>query len=108
MIRYRSTGGGADLVRVEVLVPERDRAEVLSYAAILRARHRTSVGHKALFRALYDEALKKYGARCLWNARPALDRDGLSVVAGRLRKYGDMAAWRLANRIDAAIADAAG
>ena len=38
--RYKSTGGAAGLVRVEVLVPSEDRAHILAMAAELRARHR--------------------------------------------------------------------
>ncbi len=38
--RYKTTGGGAGLVRVEVLVPAGDRDAILARAADLRARHR--------------------------------------------------------------------
>ena len=38
--RYKSTGGAARLVQVEVLVPSEDRAQILATAAELRARHR--------------------------------------------------------------------
>ena len=38
--RYKSTGGGVGLVRVEVLVPIEDREEVLKLAADLRRQRR--------------------------------------------------------------------
>lgn len=40
--RYKTTGGGAGLVRVEVLVPAADRDAILTRAAELRARHRAA------------------------------------------------------------------
>jgi hypothetical protein len=38
--RYKSTGGGVGLVRVEVLVPTEDRKEILKLAAELRRQRR--------------------------------------------------------------------
>jgi uncharacterized protein YdbL (DUF1318 family) len=38
--RYKSTGGGVGLVRVEVLVPTEDRKEILKLAADLRRQRR--------------------------------------------------------------------
>jgi|GEM_PF-1058558 len=38
--RYKSTGGGVGLVRVEVLVPTEDREEILKLAANLRRQRR--------------------------------------------------------------------
>ena len=38
--RYKSTGGGVGLVRVEVLVPTEDRDEILKLAADLRRQRR--------------------------------------------------------------------
>ena len=38
--RYKSTGGGVGLVRVEVLVPTEDREEILKLAADLRRQRR--------------------------------------------------------------------
>ena len=61
--RYRKTGGAADLVRVEVLVPDHARREVLAHAARLRSAHRDS---KAL-RELCNRALSMYGTRVLDN-----------------------------------------
>ena len=41
--RYKSTGGGVGLVRVEVLVPTEDRKEILKLAADLRRQRREKV-----------------------------------------------------------------
>jgi hypothetical protein len=71
-------------------------------------RYRAQPSRESSLQALYEQAFKDYGAQCLWNARPPLNPDGLRVIVGRLRKHGDMAAWRLANRIEEAICDAAG
>ena len=38
--RYKSTGGGVGLIRVEVLVPTEDREEILKLAANLRRQRR--------------------------------------------------------------------
>jgi hypothetical protein len=37
--RYKSAGGAAGFVRVEVLVPSEDRAQILAVASEIRARH---------------------------------------------------------------------
>ena len=39
-LRYKTTGGGADLVPVEILVPRADRELVLQFAQKLRDKHR--------------------------------------------------------------------
>src|ERR1700730_15070331 len=61
--KYRKSGGAADLVRVEVLVPEQARREVIAFAARLRANH----GKNTVLRQLYDHALSLYRARALDN-----------------------------------------
>jgi hypothetical protein len=61
-------------------------------------RLRAPVKHLA---ALYDEAMARFGARCLWNAAPSRSVEGLRVVTDRLRRYGGMDAWRLESRITA-------
>ena len=53
--------------------------------------------------ALHDEAFARFGARGLWNTKPSVTPDGLRYIAERLRKHGDMAAWRLADRILARV-----
>jgi hypothetical protein len=57
--KYRRSGGAADLVRVEVLVPPTGREEVVRLAARLRSDHRDE---KEL-RTLCDRALSLYGPR---------------------------------------------
>ena len=46
--RYKSTGGGVGLVRVEVLVPPEDREEILKLAADLRRQRREKSSNIAL------------------------------------------------------------
>ena len=46
--RYKSTGGGVGLVRVEVLVPTEDREEILKLAADLRRQRREKSSNIAL------------------------------------------------------------
>lgn len=41
MERYKQTGAGAGLVRVEVLVPPDKRDNILKQASLLRAQHRS-------------------------------------------------------------------
>jgi len=59
----------------------------------------------AALSALLDEALIRFGATCFWNvptSGPPLDF--AAVAVRRLRKYGGMAGWRLAQRISAVTA----
>jgi hypothetical protein len=96
--RYRSEGGGADLARVEVLVPPSARKEILEAASRLRAAHRAN---KEL-RALYDNALASYRVRILDN----VDLDRLpdfraraAVVARAMIDRGDARAFALGRQI---------
>lgn len=75
--KYRSEGGAADLVRVEVLVPPAARAEILAIASRLRAEHRSS---KELT-SLLDKALRLYGPRILDN----VDLDRLPDLRSRAK-----------------------
>ncbi len=95
--RYRLVGAGAGLVRVEVLVPPVGREAILREAARLREEHRGSLTPS--MGMLYDEAVTRFGARCLWNVSPSRSVEGLRVVADRLRRYGGMDAWKLSSRI---------
>lgn len=108
--RYRTTGGAAGLVRVEVLVPPADRRKIVELASDLRAEHRRNarrvIGNAELLANLYNEAVSRYGKRCLWNVDPQPTPSGMRVIADKLRKHGDMEAWKLAARIREAIADA--
>jgi hypothetical protein len=96
--KYRSEGGAADLVRVEVLVPPAARDEILAMATRLRAQHR---GNKEL-RSLYDEALRSYRTRILDNVDldrlPDL-RSRAAVVARAMIDRGDARAFAIGRQI---------
>jgi hypothetical protein len=94
--RYKTIGGGVDLVRVEVLVPREGRQVIIETARRLR-QTRQSISDEAS--ALHDEALSRFKTRCFWNTNPPKSQDGLAVIHDRLQAYGDMEAWRLAARI---------
>ncbi len=104
--RYKTTGGAAGLVRVEVLVPPDDRQKILELAAHLRSDHRQRTAKADGLDLLFNEAVIRYGKRCLWNVSPQPTLGGMRVIADKLRKHGDMEAWKLATRIREAIADA--
>ena len=96
--KYHSSGGAADLVKVEVLVPPSGRADVLRLAAKLRSEHRDS---KEL-RRLCDRALSLYRARILDN----VDLDRLpnlraraGVIARALMERGDARGFVLGREI---------
>lgn len=107
MLRYKSKGGAAGLVRVEVLVPPDDRRKILDLATRLRVDHRRKAMETGRLAALFDEAVTRYGTRCLWNVKPQPTPGGMLVIADKLRKHGDMEAWKLAARIREALDDAA-
>src|SRR5260370_31712318 len=96
--RYRSEGGAADLVRVEVLVPPSAREEILAVASRLRAEHR---GNKEL-RALYDKALALYRTRILDNVDldrlPDL-RSRAAVLARPIIHRGDARAFAIGRQM---------
>lgn len=73
--KYRSEGGAADLVRVEVLIPPSARKKILAIASQARAEHRAN---KEL-RSLYENALRSYGVRILDN----VDLDRLPDLRSR-------------------------
>ena len=62
--KYRRSGGAADLVRVEVLVPSSARDDVLHLAERLRADHRNDKDLQGAF----DQALALYRVRILDNS----------------------------------------
>jgi hypothetical protein len=96
--KYHSSGGAADLVKVEVLVPPSAREDVLRLAAKLRSEHRDS---KEL-RRLCDRALSLYGARVLdnvdLNRLPSLHARA-GVIARALMERGDARAFVLGREI---------
>jgi hypothetical protein len=106
--KYRRSGGAADLVRVEVLVPASARDEVLRLAESLRASHRNDKDLQAKdlqakdLQAMCDRALSAYGVRILDN----VDLDRLpnlraraSVIAKAMIERGDARAFALGREI---------
>jgi hypothetical protein len=96
--KYRRSGGGADLVRVEVLVPSSSRGDVLRLAERLRADHRRG---KEL-RLLCDRALSLYGARILDNVdleRVSDERAHARVIARAMMERGDARAFALGREL---------
>src|SRR3954451_1351582 len=96
--KYHSSGGAADLVKVEVLVPPSARDDVLRLAARLRSEHRDS----RELRRLCDRALSLYAARVLDNVDldrvPDL-RARAGVIARALMERGDARAFGLGREI---------
>jgi hypothetical protein len=96
--KYRSEGGAADLCRVEVLIPEAGRDEILAFASRLRAEHRNN---KEL-RLLIDDALRLYGPRILDNVDldrlPDL-RARVAVAARAMIDRGDARAFAMGRRM---------
>lgn len=97
--RYRETGGAADLVRVEVLVPSARRAEIVNMAMKFRAEHRAEKTRLAEFIKI---ATERYGLRVFDN----IDIDKLNdlpqkarVVANALMERGDARAFAMGRRI---------
>jgi hypothetical protein len=104
--RYLNAGAGAGLIRVEVLVPPEGRETILKEAGKLRSAHRHTYAWNDHLEALFQEALARFGTRCLWNAKPTKSIEGIRVIVDRLRKYGGMDAWRLAAEIKKELPDA--
>jgi hypothetical protein len=103
--RYRETGGAADLVRVEVLVPKARRDEIISVAADLRAAHRAD---KSQLNEFIKAATERYGLRVFDN----IDIDKLSdlsqkakIVAHALMERGDARAYAMGRKIISQLED---
>ncbi|MCK1707784.1 MULTISPECIES: hypothetical protein [unclassified Bradyrhizobium] len=96
--KYRSEGGAADLVRVEVLIPPDARSEVLAIASRMRAEHRRA---KEL-QSLLDNALRLYGPRILDNVDldrlPDL-RSRAAVAARAMIDRGDARAFAMGRKM---------
>ncbi len=96
--KYRSEGGAADLVRVEVLVPPSARKAILAMASRMRAEHRSN---KEL-RSLYEDALALYGTRILdnvdLNRLPDL-RSRAAVAARAMIDRGDARAFAMGRQM---------
>jgi hypothetical protein len=96
--KYRRSGGAADFVRVEVLVPLSARDDVLRLAERLRADHRNEKD----LQVLVDQALSLYGVRILDN----VDLDRLpnlraraGVIAKAMIERGDARAFALGREL---------
>lgn len=91
--KYRSAGGAADLVRVEVLVPAGSRDAILSQAAAMRARYRQ---RQARLEAGIEVALQRYGVRVVDNidlSRLGSVEEKARVLAKALMARGDVRAF---------------
>ncbi|MDP9839549.1 hypothetical protein J2T09_004325 [Neorhizobium huautlense] len=97
--RYRESGGAADLVRVEVLVPSDKRQDILNNAAALRDAHRQK---KQRLQDLVEQALRLYRLRILDNIDldrlPDLDARS-RVIANALMERGDARAFAIGRRL---------
>lgn len=103
--RYRQTGGAADLVRVEVLVPRERRDEIVNAAAQLRAMHRAEKSRLVEF---IKAATNRYGLRIFDN----IDIEKLSdlpqkarVVANALMERGDARAYSMGRKMLSQLED---
>jgi hypothetical protein len=100
--KYRSSGGAADLVRVEVLVPAAGRSDILDSAAKLRAAGRKK---NAELRQRLDAALALYGARILDNIdleKAASLSQKSKLAANALIERGDARAFFMGRKLLAA------
>ncbi|UXN68111.1 hypothetical protein N8A98_00930 (plasmid) [Devosia neptuniae] len=79
--RYRKCGAGADLVRVEVLVPAGSREEILAQASAMRSSYRV---RRDRLQESIDQAVRDYGVRVLDN----IDLSRLQNVDEKARVLG--------------------
>jgi hypothetical protein len=97
--KYRTTGGAADFVRVEVLVPAANKGLILSHAAQLRDQHRE---RKQRTEAAIAQALSLYGARITENIdlnRLETTKSRARIVAQTLMERGDARAYALGQNL---------
>lgn len=106
--RYRESGGAADLVRVEVLVPRARRDEIVNIAAEFRSEHRAEKRRLAEFIRM---ATERYGLRVFDN----IDLDKLNdlrqkarVVANALMERGDARAYAMGRKMVSQLGEADG
>jgi len=101
--KYRRSGGAADLVRVEVLVPSSTRDDVLRLAERLRADHRRDKELQAKeLQVMCDHALSLYGVRILDNVdldRLPDPRARARVIARAMIERGDARAFALGREL---------
>lgn len=79
--KYRKSGGAADLVRVEVLVPEDRRAEIVALASEMRSSHRQQKDRLA---HMIESALQRYKTRVTDN----IDLDRIKDLRAKARIVG--------------------
>lgn len=79
--KYRTQGGAAGFVRVEVLVPPSDRERVRAYARQLRGDRRAA---EEELEAMCRDAIAEFGVRVLDN----IDPDRLPTAQKRARVVG--------------------
>lgn len=77
--RYRTTGGGGDLTRVEVLVPAAARDEVLALARRLRREHRLAKAARSVNAERVNDRAKRLIHRLI--ARRMATDDGIIAQA---------------------------
>ena len=103
--KYRRSGGAADLVRVEVLVPSSTRDDVLRLAERLRADHRRDKELQAKelqakeLQVMCDHALSLYGVRILDLDRLPDPRARARVIARAMIERGDARAFALGREL---------
>lgn len=97
--KYRESGGAADLVRVEVLVPASRRGEIVAAAAALRAEHRA---RKERLQEICTKAMERYAVRLFDNVDLGRVADPVRqarVIANALMERGDARAFVMGRRI---------
>ena len=96
--RYRRRMAGTlGLMRLEVMVPRARADEVRAYAGRLRE----ATVARAKLDQLLDVAVRRFGARCLWNVDLSRrDEATRQTIVARLRKHGGHEGWRLAMEIE--------
>jgi hypothetical protein len=97
--KYRKSGGAADLVRVEVLVPASSRLDILNQASALRIAHRQK---NALLKHDLNQAIDRYGLLILDNididSVPDISRKS-RIVANALIERGDARAFVIGRKL---------
>lgn len=97
--RYRESGAGADMVRVEVLVPAGSREQILAHAEALRSTYRA---RKDQLQENIEQAVERYGPRVLDNIDLSRLRnvDEKARVLGKaLMARGDAKAFVMGRRL---------
>lgn len=103
--KYRESGGAADLVRVEVLVPSARRDEIVNIAAGFRSEHRAE---KARLAEFIKMATDRYGLRVFDNIDIGKLDDlpqKARVVANALMERGDARAYAMGRKMVSQLGD---